>query len=236
MSLGFIALGVLPSFIWLSIYLREDEHPEPNRFILKTFFLGALFAPVAAGIEFLLINFVGNLGWPILVVNFLVFFVCIGLTEEYCKYLAVKLGMTRNPAFDEPTDAMIYLIVAGLGFAALENVLALFHFVGTAGGEIVGQALEITALRFLSSTLLHVLASAIVGYYLARHQFFSGKAVILLKGLIIAGLLHGLYNTLTISSDSFQKLEPTILVIILLAVMAIAVNMLFYKLKRDFFK
>ena len=236
MSFTFVALGIVPSFVWLSIYLREDEHPESNRHILKVFLLGALFAPVAAGIEFLLINTAGNLGWPIFLINFLTFFVFIGLTEEYCKFLAVKLGMLKNKAFDEPADAMIYLIVSGLGFAALENILALFHFVETTGVGIVGPALEITALRFLSSTLLHVLASAIVGYHLARQHFFYAKKLILLRGLVIAGLLHGTYNTLTITSDSFQKLEPTLLVILLLAVMAIGVNILFYKLKRDFFK
>src|SRR3989344_7106871 len=129
MPLTLIILGTVPSFIWLSIYLREDEHPEPNRFIVKTFFLGMLFAPIAAGIEFLLISSIKNIALPLIVVNFLVFFIFIGVVEEYCKYLAVKVGLLNNPVFDEPADAMIYLIVAGLGFAALENVLALFHFV-----------------------------------------------------------------------------------------------------------
>ena len=230
MLFGLIALGVLPSVIWLSIYLREDEHPEPNRFILKTFFLGALLAPVAAGIEFLLIDMVRNFSLPAVLVNFLIFFVFIGIVEEYCKFLAVRIGMLKNPVFDEPTDAMIYLIVAGLGFAALENVLAIFHFI-EGNANIFGEAFEITALRFLSSTLLHVLASAIVGYYLAQSYFFSRKYSII-QGLIIAGFLHGAYNVLTISSNSFQKIQPTLIVIILLGVMATIVNVLFYKLKR----
>ncbi|MEK7500949.1 MAG: PrsW family intramembrane metalloprotease [Patescibacteria group bacterium] len=234
MPIGFIALGTLPSLIWLSIYLREDEHPEPNRFILKVFFLGALFAPIAAGIEFLSISLVRVLNLPEIAANFLTLFVFIGIVEEYCKFLAVRLGMLKNRAFDEPTDAMIYLIISGLGFAALENILAIFHFSGS-GGSAVGSAFEITALRFLSSTLLHVLASAIVGYYLARSRFFLEKRKII-TGLIIAGLAHGAYNSLTLASDSFQKLGPTLLVIALLATMAVTVNMLFYKLKRDFFK
>ncbi len=234
MLFGLIALGVLPSIIWLSIYLREDEHPEPNRFILKTFFLGALLAPVAAGIEFLLIDEVRNFSLPAVLVNFLIFFVFIGIVEEYCKFLAVRIGMLKNPVFDEPTDAMIYLIVAGLGFAALENVLAIFHFI-EGNANIFGEALEITALRFLSSTLLHVLASAIVGYYLAQSYFFSRKYGII-HGLIIAGFLHGAYNVLTISSDSFQKIQPTLIVIILLGVMATVVNVLFYRLKKGYNK
>ncbi|MEK7175068.1 MAG: PrsW family intramembrane metalloprotease [Patescibacteria group bacterium] len=235
MLIGLIALGILPSVVWLSIYLREDDHPEPNKFILKIFFLGALFAPVAAGIEFLLIGATRNFGLPRVLVNFLVFFFFIGVVEEYCKYMAVRLGVERKLVFDEPTDAMVYLIVSGLGFAALENTLALFHFTDWSEMGLMGQAIEITALRFLSSTLLHVLASAMVGFYLARRHFFKEKLAIA-KGILIAGFLHGAYNVLTLSSNSFQKIIPTLAVIVLLGVMAAAVNMLFYKLKKDFFR
>ena len=235
MILGLITLGVLPSIVWLSIYLKEDDHPEPNKFIIRVFFLGALSAPLAAGLEFLLIGGVRELAWPAVIVNFLVFFVFIGAVEEYCKYLAVRLGVEGKSVFDEPTDAMIYLIVSGLGFAALENVLALFHFTDRAAAALAGQAFEITALRFLSSTLLHVLASAVVGYHLARSHFFREKLAVA-KGIVIAGFLHGAYNVLTLNSESFQKIGPTLSVIALLGIMAIGVNFLFYKLKREYFR
>ena len=235
MILGLITLGVLPSIVWLSIYLKEDDHPEPNKFIIRIFFLGALAAPLAAGAEFLLIGSIKELTWPAVLVNFLIFFIFIGIVEEYCKYLAVRVGVERKLVFDEPTDAMIYLIVSGLGFAALENVLALFHFTDRTAADAAGQAFEITALRFLSSTLLHVLASAIVGYYLARSHFFREKLSVL-KGIVTAGFLHGGYNVLTLNSGSFQKIGPTLMVIGLLGVMAIFVNFLFYKLKREYFR
>ncbi|MBI2466052.1 MAG: PrsW family intramembrane metalloprotease [Candidatus Sungbacteria bacterium] len=235
MILGLITLGILPSLVWLSIYLKEDDHPEPNRFIIRIFFLGALAAPLAAGVEFLLIGSIKELAWPAVLVNFLIFFVFIGMVEEYCKYLAVRVGVERKSVFDEPTDAMIYLIVSGLGFAALENVLALFHFTDRAATDVAGQAFEITALRFLSSTLLHVLASAIVGYYLARSHFFREKLSVL-KGIVTAGFLHGGYNVLTLNSGSFQKIGATLMVVFLLSVMAIFVNFLFYKLKREYFR
>lgn len=234
MLLGLIALGSLPSLIWLSIYLNEDEHPEPNRFILKIFFIGALSAPIAAGIEYFLINSTGKFGIPVVLENFLVLFVFIGIVEEYIKFAAVKVGMFRNPAFDEPADAMIYLIVSGLGFAALENILAIFHFVENSK-NVIGEAIEITALRFLSSTVLHVLASAILGYYFAKKHFFL-KKFSLIYGIILAGFLHGAYNTLTMISDNFTKIIPTIVVVSMLGLSAILVNILFYKLKRGYNK
>lgn len=235
MSLGLIILGILPSIVWLSIYLREDEHAEPNRYILKVFFLGALMAPIAAGVEFLLIGSLKNISFSPLLTNFLIFFVFVGMVEELSKFAAVKLGIERSSIFDEPTDAMIYLIVSGLGFAALENILALFHFTDISNGIIAGEAFQIAGLRFISSTLLHILASGIVGYYLAQKHFFLKKYSVV-KGIILAGLLHGTYNTLTLSSNSFQKIVPTIMVIGLLGIMAILVNSLFYKLKKDFYR
>ncbi|MEK7565197.1 MAG: PrsW family intramembrane metalloprotease [Patescibacteria group bacterium] len=235
MTLGLIALGILPSIVWLSIYLREDEHAEPNRYILKVFFLGALMAPIAAGVEFLLIGSLKNVSFSPLLTNFLIFFVFVGMVEELSKFAAVKLGIERNSVFDEPTDAMIYLIVSGLGFAALENILALFHFTDTSSGVIAGEAFQIIGLRFISSTLLHVLASSIVGYSLAQKHFFLKKYSVV-KGIIFAGLLHGTYNTLTLASNSFQKIIPTIAVMSLLGIMAVIVNSLFYKLKKDFYR
>lgn len=230
MILLYILIGVLPSLVWLSIYLKEDEHPEPNKLILLTFFLGALAAPLAAGVELFLVRALESNLIPALISSFLIFFIAIALVEEYFKYLVVRLTIVRNRAFDEPTDAMIYLIVAALGFAAVENVLALFSFVTT-----TSDVFEITLLRFLSATLLHVLVSAIVGYYLAQKWFFFKKNQII-QGLAIAAFVHGLYNILTVSSDGFQKILPTIYIIVLLGLTAIVVNILFYKLKKDFFK
>ncbi len=230
----FVLLGVLPSLIWLSIYLREDDRPEPNSLIVRAFLVGALAAPLAAGSELLLSSFLNPLGLPQILASVIVFFVVIALVEEFWKYLVIRLTIVRTRDFDEPTDAMIYLIVAALGFAAVENILALFSFVGTSAGAASG-AIEIIFLRFVSATLLHVLASAIVGYYVARKYFFRGRNRIV-WGLAIASLLHGLYNVFTLSSGGFEKIVPTLLVIVLLGIMAIIVNILFYRLKKDFFQ
>lgn len=230
MTTFFIILGIVPSLVWLSIYLNEDDHPEPKYFILKVFFLGAVIAPVAAGVEYLFASYLKDVSLPPLITNVAALFIVIGLVEEYAKYFVVKVGIEENKAFDEPTDAMIYLIVAALGFAAVENVLALFNF-----ANVASEAFEIILLRFLSATLLHVLASAIVGYYLARKHFFLRKNQIAF-GILVAAFLHGLYNVLTVSSQGFSKLSVTIYIILLLGIMAVWVNFLFWKLKKDFFK
>jgi RsiW-degrading membrane proteinase PrsW (M82 family) len=44
----------------------------------------------------------------------------------------VRLKALRDPEFDEPIDAMLYMIIVALGFATIENILVrpdewLFH-------------------------------------------------------------------------------------------------------------
>jgi RsiW-degrading membrane proteinase PrsW (M82 family) len=45
------------------------------------------------------------------------------INREIFKYLVVRFKVIKNPAFDEPTDIMLYMIIAALGFAAVENIL-----------------------------------------------------------------------------------------------------------------
>jgi RsiW-degrading membrane proteinase PrsW (M82 family) len=230
MTLLLALLGILPSVIWLSVYLREDDHPEPNRLILGMFFAGGLSAFVAAGVEFVLLRGLEQIPLSPIALNLIAFFVVVGFVEEFLKFYAVKVGSRSSRNFDEPTDAMIYLVVAALGFAAVENVFALFSF-----GTATSVAIEIALLRFVSATLLHVLASAVVGYYFARQRFFLWKNQVI-KGLLIATILHGLYNILTLSSNGFERLSLTLLIVALLGIMAIVVNIFFYRLKKDYFQ
>ena len=61
--------------------------------------------------------------------------------------LIVFFSMKRNPVFDEPEDAMIYMIVVALGFAAVENILVMNSFAPVFFFDPT-QPLYILALRF----------------------------------------------------------------------------------------
>ena len=82
---------------------------------------------------------------------------------------------------------MIYMITAGLGFAAIENILNLIG---------AGSVIEVFALRSIGATLLHALASGILGFHWA-----SGH---LIPGIIAATLLHWGFNYLVLI---FQNIE-----------------------------
>jgi len=223
----YFTLGILPSVIWLLFFLREDAHPEPNRVIIKVFCYGILSAFLAAIFEFSLSDISTRLNLMVflspLAFSILNTFIGVSLIEEYFKYIVVKKKAISAPEFDEPTDAMLYMIIAGLGFAALENILVLLPSAINPYVSI-SDTLSLILFRFLGATFLHALASGIIGFFIAL-SFFNKKHKIklLVIGLFTATFLHGMYNfSIMELATEFKIIVPTIIlgglgIIVLLA-------------------
>lgn len=204
----YIIFGVLPSIIWLLFYLRKDSHPESNRMILKIFFYGMLVAIPAILIE---MGFF-ELAFPV-IFNI---FIGVALIEEFLKYLVVKGKVLHDPEFDEPLDAMLYMIIAALGFAAVENILILFSLGPT---FLLTETLSTTLFRFLGATFLHALCSGTLGYFLALSFFRTRKrGRLLLLGLLIATFLHGFYNFAIIEIEGYLTFLIPVLILLSLAI------------------
>jgi len=193
-TIGYACIGgLLPSFVWLYFLLKEDaRHPEPRTLIALTFVAGMLAVPLALPLEqyaqaHLQINF------PVVVIW--------ALVEETLKYLMVALLILWRPAVDEAPDYVIYLITVALGFAAAENMLYLLA--PLADGHVIESILT-GDVRFLGSSLLHVLASSAIGFSLAFSIATSPRIRILAAcgGLILAIALHTAFNILIISQGT----------------------------------
>ena len=184
--------GLVVSLFWLWFWLREDPHPEPRKILLLSFVAGAAMVLAALIFEQLVFNLGRDIGlWSAAgKPGFLLIFSWAAI-EEILKYSASYWSALRNPFFDEPVDAPIYLITSALGFAALENILMLF---GLFQAEFA-SGLAGTGLRFVGATLLHILASAIVGFSVS-HNFFHPEHRFrnVVGGLILAVLLHAFFN------------------------------------------
>lgn len=199
--LVYIFWGLLPSLIWLAFYLRKDAHPEPKNMVIKIFIFGILSAPLAALMQF-------GIGWLIHPMPITDLFAALNqrgifglmnlimiapITEELCKYLAVKSGVMRNQNLDEPVDLMIYFVIAGLGFAAIENFLVFSNLNGSSLSAIIGNV----SLRFLSATFIHALAAATFGYFMALSFYNTAKRKqYLWSGGALAIFFHASYNYL----------------------------------------
>ncbi len=227
----YILFGVLPSIIWLLFYLKKDVHPEPKLEVLKIFFCGALatipafflekgvFATTASSL------FSGELKPAFITI--LNAFLGVALVEEVLKYLVVREKVLRSPEFDEPIDAMLYMIIAALGFAALENILLFFRL----GPEfLVKEALALSIFRFLGATFLHTLCSGTVGFFLAlSFSNLKNNFWLISVGIGTASLLHGLYNFSIMEIEGSPK---TLIPIIILIGLAIFVSLAFKRLKK----
>jgi RsiW-degrading membrane proteinase PrsW (M82 family) len=223
----FIFFSLTPSIIWLLFFLRKDVHPEAKGMILKIFFYGMVAAIPAALME---IGFAGLLdawGIPSFLRQIIYIFLGIALIEEILKFLVVKKNVFCCSEFDEPVDVILYMIIAALGFAALENFLILFplsnplHFFET---------FMVSTFRFVGATFLHALCSGVIGYFLAL-SFFEAKNKFGLAsmGIIMAVLLHGLYDFSIMKIESNLKF---VIPIIILVGLAIFVSWGFKKVKK----
>lgn len=210
--------GLLPSFIWLYFLLKEDSRcPEPRTLIAFTFFVGALMVPLAIPLERWGCHAFATNAWAACTQN-TVTWTTLGLVatiawatiEETIKYVAAAVFILWRRAVDESPDYVIYLITVALGFAAAENML--FLLAPLVDGH--WGAARVDGLRFLGSTLLHVVASASVGFALAfsvnRKPF--GRFLWAAGGLILAVALHTLFNALIIQEGASTTVAAFFLV------------------------
>ena len=195
--------GLLPAFIWLYFLLQEDaNHPEPKRMIALAFIAGMVAVPFAIPLEqYAMITFSG--GIPTLA--------AWALIEEVLKYIMAAIFILWRPAVDEAPDYVIYLITVALGFAAAENML--FLITPLSNGNIASSIFT-GDIRFIGSTLLHVFASAAIGFAFA----FSAKSHSVIRtlaasgGLILAIVLHTAFNALMITQGASTTLAAVFLV------------------------
>lgn len=224
MTFFFILLGFLPSFTWLVFFLKEDIHPEPKKMLAKVFIWGALITSVAILVQYLFRELLGTVGiGQRQFASFLLF----GIIEEVLKFWAAYSVVKKSPFFDEPMDAMIYMLTAALGFALVENVAVV------SGIKIASEAIGVLIFRFVGATLLHALSSAVVGYYWAKSLSKTGgqlsivNSQLLIFGLMVASVLHGVFNYLIMY---FR--EAMIYPIIFLIIVAFFVFWDFEKIKK----
>ena len=189
--------GLLPSFIWLYFLLKEDaRHPEPKKLIALAFIAGMLAVPLALPLEqYTKTAFSDNAS----------LLTAWALIEEVLKYVMAAIFILWRGAVDEAPDYVIYMITVALGFAAVENML--FLLAPILDGHAT-TSLVTGNVRFLGSTLLHVVASASIGFALA---FSAAKKPPLrvaaaALGLILAIALHTAFNALIINAGTSTTL------------------------------
>jgi len=195
--------------------------------ILKIFAFGMLIAFPAILLETGLLDVFENFALPAILSLFLKVFVAVAFIEEILKYSVVKAKVLDNPELDEPIDIVLYMIIAALGFAAIENILILLSL-GPA--FFLEDVFIISVFRFWGATFLHALCSGVLGVFLALSIFETKKRnLFLVAGLTMVSLLHGLYN---FSIMNTEGIISWLMPITILAFLAIFLFLGFGKLKK----
>jgi len=221
-----LVFAILPSLIWLLYYLKKDIRSEPKHLIVYVFLTGALFAVVGYFFQLtmgrILPPFAENISFFAALYLPFYKFVIIAFSEEFLKYLAFFFTIRDHPELDEPLDFVIYMITAALGFAALENIIYL-----SSAPDIMEMA-RFSAVRFVSGTFLHALASGILGVFLA-YSCKLNKKYLVIYGLIFVSGLHGIYNLL---AQRITETSGILFVFTFLFVCAIVLSVFIEKLKK----
>ncbi len=183
--------------------MKEDAgHPEPRTLIALTFVAGMAAVPLALPLEhYAKVYLDGNLS----------VITAWALIEEVLKYAMVATFILWRRAVDEAPDYVIYMITVALGFAAAENML--FLITPLSGGDFA-TGFFTGNVRFLGSTLLHVVASATIGFALAFSTRYrpQGRIIAAALGLILAIVLHTAFNMLIINQGASTALAAFFLV------------------------
>lgn len=211
--------GVLPAILWLWFWLKQEDsdEKEPTGLIITSFILGGAMVLLAVWLQ----RYVATLA-----LENTIQIIAFAAIEEILKMLAVIVVVFGSGHIDQPIDYPMYFIAAALGFAALENVFFLINPLQV-GGTVVG--LLTGNLRFLGSTLLHAIASSMIGsalglaFYIKKHKIFYTFI-----GLLFAVTLHSIFNFFIMKGSG----ENFLSVFGFLWVVAIINILIFEKLRR----
>ena len=184
MSLYLLTLAIAPGIaICVYIYFKDKYEKEPIKLLLVSFILG-----VFSVVPTLLLSRLGTYFFGFeptssnLIFSFISCVVGIGLVEEFSKLIFVRYYAYKKDDFNEPFDGIVYCVMVSMGFATLENILYV-----SASGASTGW------LRMFTAVPMHAVFAIVMGYYMGVQKSFGTSAAVL-KGLLLASLLHGIYD------------------------------------------
>jgi RsiW-degrading membrane proteinase PrsW (M82 family) len=224
----YFLLAILPGMVWLLVFLKRDNLPEPKMKVIQIFYLGMLVAIPTAFAELYLLNILNQFGLSLSVIDYFLIknIAIIGLLEELFKFAVIYFFILKNSCLDEPVDLPLYMIISALGFATAENILL---FSGHTFGTIT-ETYGLLAVRFLGATFLHALCAGIIGVFLALSFYkLKHKWVFLTTGFILGTVAHGLFDfflessIINLTQNNSYIIYPTLLLVACYGLLSFAI-------------
>jgi len=192
--MSFFYLSILLSFligIAIIAKLRSYDIYEKETF-LSMFSAFVIGGGVSVIISLLFYSVFGYLGLSDQMIRTtLGSFVIIGPVEEFSKLagLVVVFSIMKKQ-FNEVNDGVIYISCVALGFSIIEN----FFYANSGNNHEY-----LLVFRAFISTPAHISCSCLMGYAFYRYKKENKPFKVILYALIIAALLHGIFDALAFS-------------------------------------
>ncbi len=138
----------------------------------------------------------GPVGWTI----------AAGLPEEVAKLLGVLVVVHVVGASYTPRTFLFLGAVSGLAFGTAEAVLKAGDLTGSGGGH-AKELVVVAVWRLLADSLLHACMAGITAFFLGlAHQRARQFTALVVTGLLVAGVLHGIYDAAADAGDALAVL------------------------------
>lgn len=190
-----IIIGLSPSLLWLVFWRHLVKRGrEPMGLVFLCFILGAASVFVATMLQHFAKDLVVDPRTRIAV--------WAGI-EEILKFGIFYFVAYRSKYDDDALDPAMYLIAVALGFAALENI---FYILKPGLSFNITASLLTGGFRFFGSTLLHAMASCLIGIIITLTPR-DIRRVGMLVGLAGAIFLHSTFNFFILKNDTASLLQ-----------------------------
>jgi protease PrsW len=159
--MGLLALAIAPGIaICLFIYFKDKYNREPLWLLILSFFMGMLSIIPAIIIQVALTKPVERIMGEGILYTAVFSYIIVALSEESCKFLALRFLPYRRKAFDDPFDGIVYAVVVSMGFATLENIM-----------YVTNHGIATGILRMFLSVPAHATFGVLMGYHLGLAKF-----------------------------------------------------------------
>jgi len=205
------AVAFIPMII-ACIWIRNTEkhNREFWRYIFLTFVWGASIAII---MSFLLEKRAMNR-----IDNYLIMLVVVGpIIEEISK--VVPLFIIRKQ-INEVEDGFIFGAVAGLGFAATENLIYGIRYMDYS----IVVLISLFYLRTMGTALLHASATSLAGYGISSRLVRKKSILYMISLFVLAVFTHSVFNLFAFSSQITNQIFGTVIAVMFGFILYLAIR------------
>ncbi len=201
-----VLLAIIPTTAWIGFYYWQYRKLSiPVLVSLGVFVMGGIAVLASILIQRPLLDMLSPITREFLegrlvhltgteaVRSFVLAFLIAAPSEEITKMIGVMfLAYPNDKKFNRYFDGIVMGILAGLGFALIENIVYFYPLVVSGQYPVlIGSFI----LRFLVSTTAHSLYSGVAGFYIAKGKLTPKKRGLYFSlAFFIPVIMHGLFN------------------------------------------